>query len=139
MELQEHITVLEDKVKAAEALLEVMRELIKAKDATIEALKANHIQLVQVPYIPYNPVTVPNLQPPFTITCQHEYPSMWGGTGAPQCTKCHQPMFSPVYGGSVTLTNISGSLTGNTTEGKVGVGGCVGITYTGNACASEMN
>lgn len=135
MELKEQLSMLEDRVKAAEALVEVLRELVRAKDQTIEALKAQP-QIQYIPVVQPQYPQVPYYGQPY-ITCQHSYPSMWGGTGPVQCVKCGQPMYSGAGNPGITIGG-AGGLCGSTdgNSGNIGVAGAGSIMLTGNACSA---
>ncbi len=60
-------------------LLQLIIEL-QAKVAILETKIAN---------LQPNIITTPVGLLPFIVTCQHEYPSLWGGT-TPPCLKCGQ-------------------------------------------------
>jgi len=85
-ELLDTVALLQEQIKT-------LKELVEAKDQLIQQLR-----LVQQPInlnpLP-QPVYLPYMSPP-VITCQHEYPTLWGGTTPPSCKKCGQPAWQPI-------------------------------------------
>lgn len=89
--------------------VEALEKLVKIKDDTISALQTQMAlkPTTTIQYIPY-------VQPHYITSqwgCQHEYPSLWGGTGLPSCIKCGK-----------AISTGAGVVPGLTIQGYVGGG-----------------
>lgn len=86
--------------------VEALEKLVKIKDDTISELQ-NQLTLSRTHNIQYLPwpqvINIPSVWQVPQVTCQHEYPSLWAGTGLLSCLKCGQPK-----GGTITVTGITG-------------------------------
>jgi hypothetical protein len=107
-----------------EKQVEALEKLLQLKQAVIDELEAK-VQRLQNPYPYYpgvtvTPYTVPSWQ--CTDGGPHNYPSLWGGTSAPPCTKCGAQAWGS--SGSITITNL---------PGYQGAGGVSGITTVGSS------
>jgi len=126
--------------------VEALEKLLKLKQAVVEELEAKVARL-QYPYLGGGISPQPYIQPiggglqggaggygnsGTIIICNHEYPSMWGGTGTPPCIKCGQPFSNA---GSVTVT-------GYTTSGYIAPtnsGAAGGLLFTPTALQDLVN
>ena len=108
-----------------EQQVEALEKLLKLKQAVVEELEAK-INRLQFPYPGLGGIiNTPFIQPypghlggggggwqgqgqagSVTI-CNHEYPSMWGGTGPVPCTKCGQPFQGA--SGNITIVGSNGN------------------------------
>lgn len=93
-----------DTVALLQEQIKTLHELIKAKDELIQVLRHNQYSPNPIsPLAPYNPF-MPIGVNPMIVTCQHEYPSMWGGTMPPGCTKCGQQFQNyPTFTGATSV------------------------------------
>lgn len=77
--------ILREQIKELKALVELKEQRIQALE-TIRISQPTLTPFISIPTLPYSPVS------PLIVTCQHEAPTMWGGTGPVPCTKCGQPL-----------------------------------------------
>ncbi len=134
--------ILEQQVEALEKLLKLKQAVVDELEAKVNRLQNPYggIPGINTPYYPYN-------QPIYgcggggsgqgnagggagiTITsCQHEYPSMWGGTGNPPCIKCGHQFGYAGNSGSIIIGN------GTTNSGAAG-----GLSFTASALQDLVN
>src|ERR1035437_2723159 len=127
--------ILEKQVEALEKLLQLRSAIIEELESKVSSLRIELARQqnagwspgtgINTPWIAqqYDPggsgttITLSNLCPNGS---QHQYPTTWGGTNPPSCSKCGAQMPSWTYGGSITTTaTTSGALTSNpTTQGQ---------------------
>jgi hypothetical protein len=120
-----------------EQQVEALEKLLQLKQAVIEELESK-VQKLQYPPLPYsgggagviNLPSVWTVPPMCTDGLPHQYPSMWGGTSQPSCTKCGQ--YPSIFNsGAGVITTTSGGASGitiNPYQGAVGQGSAGGGT-----------
>lgn len=120
--------ILEQQVEALEKLLKLKQAVVEELEAKVSRLENSQLYpgVINTPFIPY-------VRSPFTQVVDrctvgpsfaHEYPSSWGGTTPPRCTKCGMGQWAT--SGVITSTSHAGVTT-------IGSGGCTGGVASGVA------